>query len=82
MLFIIKHMLFKENHMQIHCNLSTLMGKKRYTIQDVHDKTRLARTTISNLYHDKATRIDYETIEKLCELFNCEIKELLEFREG
>lgn len=58
-------------------NLSTLMGKYRYTIQDVHERTGLARGTISNLYNDKATRIDYETISKLCALFQCSIDTLL-----
>lgn len=59
------------------CQLSTLMGKARYSIQDVHVKTGLARSTVTQLYHDKATRIDFETIEKLCDLFDCEIGDLL-----
>lgn len=59
------------------CKLSTLMGQYRYSIQDVHNKTGLARSTVTQLYHDKATRIDFETIEKLCALFQCEITELL-----
>jgi len=63
--------------MAIRCNLSTLMGKHRYMIKDVHEKTGLSRNTISNLYNDKATRIDYETIDKLCKLFNCDINDLL-----
>ncbi len=58
------------------CNLSTLMGKSRYSIQDVHVKTGLARSTVTQLYHDKATRIDFDTIEKLCKLFDCEISDL------
>ena len=62
--------------MSVHCNLSTLMGKKRYTIQDVHQQTGLSRNTISNLYNDKATRIDYDTVEKLCRLFSCTLDEL------
>lgn len=68
--------------MGLQCQLSTLMGKNRMTIQEVHDRTKLSRTTISNLYNDKATRIDYDTIEKLCSLFNCEIAELLCIEEG
>lgn len=59
------------------CNLSTLMGKHRYTIEDVHKKTGLARKTISNLYNEKATRIDFQTLEKLCYVFNCDVNELL-----
>lgn len=57
-------------------NLSELMGKNRYSIQDVHDKTGLSRATISLLYHDKATRIDFDTIEKLCLLFECSLEDL------
>ena len=53
------------------------MGASRYTIQDVHEKTGLSRSTVSQLYHDRATRIDYDTIEKLCDLFNCQIGDLL-----
>ena len=68
--------------MKLHCNLSTLMGKNRFSIQDVHDKTNLSRTTISNLYNDRATRIDYVTVEKLCNLFDCEISELLNFHNN
>ena len=61
--------------------LSTLMGRYRYSIAYVHDKTGLARGTISNLYNDKATRIDFDTISKLCDLFDCGIDELLLFEK-
>lgn len=67
-------------NMSIHCNLSELMGKFRYTIQEVHEKTGLSRTTISTLYNDKVKRIDYETIEKLCRLFGCVVGDLIVFR--
>lgn len=65
--------------MRLRCNLSTLMGAKRYSIQDVHKKTGLSRGTISSLYNDRASRIDFETITKLCELFECEVGALLKF---
>lgn len=63
--------------MELHSRLSTLMGEKRLSIQDVHKQTKLSRTTVSNLYNDKATRIDFETIERLCTLFDCELNDLL-----
>jgi putative transcriptional regulator len=62
--------------MQLMSNLSLLMGKYRFNIQDVHERTGLARRTISTLYNDKATRIDFSTIEKLCQLFGCGIEQL------
>lgn len=63
--------------MHVKCTLSTLMGANRYSIQDVHEKTGLSRGTISCLYNDKAKRIDYDTIAKLCSLFNCDVGTLL-----
>jgi len=63
--------------MQVRCRLSTLMGREKYQIQDVHEKTGLSRMTISKLYNEKSTRIDFDTILKLCQLFNCEVGELL-----
>ena len=65
--------------MAIRCKLSVLMGEKRYNIQDVYERTGLSRGTISNLYHDKMQRIDYETLSKLCELFDCSVGDILAF---
>lgn len=65
--------------MAVRCKLSTLMGEKRYNIQAVHEKTGLARSAISKLYHDKTNRIDYDTLSKLCELFDCTVGDLIEY---
>ena len=65
--------------MAIKCKLSTLMGENRYNIGHVHEKTGLSRATISNLYHDRMERIDYVTLSKLCELFNCSVGDILEY---
>lgn len=63
----------------IKCNLSKFMGIHRMTIQDIHEKTGLNRNTISNLYHEKVSRIDYETLDKLCGVLNCQPGDLLEY---
>lgn len=63
----------------IKCNLSLYMGRDKMKIQDVCDRTGLARNTVGNLYKDIATRVDYNTISKLCELFGCGIGELFEY---
>lgn len=81
LLSIIMYYLTKGDDKMIKCNLSELMGKHKMNIQDVHEKTDLNRNTISNLYHEKVTRIDFDTIEKLCNLFNCEVGDLLEIGE-
>lgn len=67
--------------MAVHCKLSTLMGKNRYSIQDVNKLTGLSRGTVSNLYHDKMQRVDYETLGKLCDLFKCSVGDILEYTD-
>lgn len=64
--------------MYIKCNLSILMGKYKMNIQDVSDKTGLARNTIAFLYHEKVKRIDFETLAKLCVCFDCSVGDILE----
>ena len=65
----------------IKCNLSLYMGRDRKKIQDVVNETGLARNTVGNLYRDKASRIDYDTIDKLCRMFHIGVGELLEYVE-
>lgn len=50
-------------------------------ISDVARQTGLNRSTISLLYHEKATRIELDTIEKLCGVFKCGLGDLLEIRD-
>ena len=61
------------------CNLPVLMAKRRLNIQDVCDRTGLARTTVSMLYNGKGKAISYGTIEALCRLFDCSVGDLLEY---
>ena len=60
-------------------HLSKLMGEKRYTIIEVSRKTGLTTSTISNLYNDKVKRLYFDTLEKLCKLFNCQPNDLFEY---
>jgi len=63
----------------IRCHLSRLMGEKKMKVIDVARETGLHRNTVTLLYKETATRIDLETIDKLCELFDCEVSGLLEY---
>jgi putative transcriptional regulator len=54
------------------------MGEKKLKIIDVARETGLHRNTVTLLYKETAQRIDLEAIDKLCELFECEVADLLE----
>ncbi len=65
----------------IKCHLSRLMGERKLKIADVARDIGVHRNTITLLYYEKAQRIDFEVIDKLCEYFNCTVSDLLEYRE-
>jgi putative transcriptional regulator len=55
------------------------MGERKLKVIDVARETGLHRNTITLLYNETATRIDIETVNKLCALFGCEVGDLFEF---
>ncbi|USA43768.1 helix-turn-helix transcriptional regulator [Spongiibacter taiwanensis] len=66
----------------IKCHLSRLMGERKLKVTDVARDTGLHRNTITLLYKETATRVDLEAIDKLCDYFNCDVKDLFERIEG
>ncbi|AYA62609.1 XRE family transcriptional regulator [Alteromonas sp. RKMC-009] len=62
----------------IKCHLARLMGEKKMKITDVARETGLNRNTITLLYKETALRVDLEAIDKLCNLFECEVSDLFE----
>ena len=62
----------------IECHLARYMGEKKMSVSDVARETGLHRNTVTLLYKETAKQVDLDTIDKLCELFNCEVGELFE----
>jgi putative transcriptional regulator len=58
-----------------------MMGRDKKKIQDVCNETGLARNTVANLYNETVTRVDYNTMEKLCKMFQCSVGELFEYED-
>lgn len=62
--------------------LSAVMGSRRLKISDVVEMTGLGRTTVSELYHGRAKRVDMETLNKLCRALECNsLADILEYKE-
>jgi putative transcriptional regulator len=64
------------------CNLSRIMGEKKLRIADVARATRVNRNLITLLYYERAKRIDFRSLEKLCRFLECAPGELLELAPG
>ena len=62
------------------CNLPVLLAERRMKVADVARETGMSKTTLHKLYNGQSTRIDLETIEKLCLLLNVEVGDLLKLQ--
>ena len=62
----------------IKCHLARLMGEHKMRIADVARETGLSRNTITLLYRETAQKVELEALDKLCDLFDCNIGEMLE----
>lgn len=66
----------------ITCKLSSLMGhRKILKLSDVVHATGINRNTLTNMYYDRAVRIELPVADKLCKYFNCTMNELFEYIE-
>jgi putative transcriptional regulator len=63
----------------IKCHLSRIMGEKKLKVADVARALDVHRNSITLLYDETATRVDLETLNKLCIYLECSIGDLLEF---
>lgn len=57
------------------------MGRHKHKLIDVADATGLNRSIITKLYNDTATRLDLDTLNKLCALYSCQPGDLLRYEK-
>jgi putative transcriptional regulator len=60
-------------------HLSREMGARRMSIKALAERAGLAYGTVFALYHDQASRIEFETLDKLCRALDCKVEDLLEY---
>lgn len=64
----------------IRVNIQLPMAKRRIkTLSSVSSATGISRTTLSHLHTEKATGIQFCTLDALCTFFQCSVGELLEW---
>lgn len=57
--------------------LSRKLGELRWTQADLARKTGIRPTTINEIYHEIAERINLEHLDLICEALDCDIDEIL-----
>ncbi len=57
--------------------LSRKLGELRWTQADLARKTGIRPTTINDLYHEMAERVNLEHLDLICEALDCDLSEIL-----
>lgn len=57
--------------------LSTRLGELRWTQADLARKTGIRPSTINELYHELAERVNLEYLDLICEALDCDISDIL-----
>lgn len=63
----------------VQCKLHILIAKHRITQKELSEKTGIRRPTIGEYCRDTFKTISREHIEILCQYFQCEIQDLIEY---
>lgn len=60
-------------------NVSRIIGERRLNIRALAVDAGLAWDTVGHLYHEKARRIDFATMDALCRALDCQPGDLFEY---
>lgn len=67
--------------MAVRIYLSELLGGRRISQADLARKTGIRANTINELYWELVERVNLEHIEKICNVLDCEIGDLLKIEK-
>lgn len=65
--------------MAIIVNLDVMMAKRKTSLNDLSEKVGLTLSNLSILKTGKAKAIRFSTLEKICEVLDCQPGDILEY---
>lgn len=63
----------------IKIHLSKLLGERRMTQSELARKTGIRPTTISEWYNEIVERLNVEHMDRICEVLECDLCDLIEY---
>lgn len=66
--------------MTICINLDVMMAKRKIRLKALAQEVGITEANLSILKNEKAKAIRFSTLEKLCEVLNCQPGDLMEYR--
>lgn len=68
--------------MPIIVNLDVMMAKRKMSLSELSEKMDITLANLSMLKNNKARAIRFSTLERLCQILNCQPSDLLEYKES
>ena len=65
--------------MPIIVNLDVMMAKRKMSLSELAEKVDITLSNLSILKTGKAKAIRFSTLEKICEVLNCQPADILEY---
>ena len=65
--------------MSIRINLDVVLAKKKMSVTELSEKVRITMANISILKNGKAKAIRFTTLDKICEVLECQPGDILEY---
>lgn len=65
--------------MIILCNLPVLLAERRMKVADLIRTTGISKSTMHKVYNEQTSRIDFETMDKICEALEIGVGDLFTY---
>ena len=59
--------------------LSIILGEQRMRVSELSRLTGISQNALNNIYHNKTKGIDFDTLNRICNVLRCNSQELFEF---
>ena len=61
-------------------NLDVMMAKRKISLNELSERVGITLANLSILKNNKAKAIRFSTLEAICEVLECEVGDILEYR--
>ena len=62
-------------------NIDVMLAKRKMSVTELSEKVGITMANMSLLKNGKVKGIKFSTLEKICEVLNCQPGDLFEYRE-
>ncbi|MBO5106272.1 MAG: helix-turn-helix transcriptional regulator [Clostridia bacterium] len=62
-------------------NLDVMMAKRKISLNELSERVGITLANLSILKNNKAKAIRFSTLEAICEVLECEVSDILEYRK-